>query len=335
MTYQISLIRGDGIGPEICDAALAVLEALKVSIEWDEQIAGALALREVGTPLPEATLRSVRRCRVALKGPLTTEIGKGFPSVNVMLRKRLKLFANVRPVRSLGAFHKNYENIDIVVVRENTEGLYAGIEHVIAPGVVESIKVTTRKASEDIARFAFEYAKREKRKKITAIHKANIMKRSDGLFLECSRRIAKRHPKIQYNEMLVDNSCMQLVTNPHQFDMLLLENLYGDIVSDLTAGLVGGLGLTPGSNIGKRAAIFEAIHGSAPDIAGQGIANPTAIILTAALMLDHLREGRAANRIRRGVRKVLAQKKYRTPDLGGKATTKSYTDALIRTLKKG
>lgn len=332
MLYKVTLIRGDGIGPEICESVLVVLAALRVKITWDEQLGGQKALKTFNDPLPATTIRSIQRNRVALKGPLATEIAKGFPSVNVMLRKRLKLYANVRPVLTMGPFHQGYDDIDMVVVRENTEGLYAGIEHEIADGVVESIKVTTRKASEAIARYAFEYAERQQRKKITAIHKANIMKKSDGLFLDCARRVAKRYPKIEYNEMLVDNACMQLVTRPHQFDVLLLENLYGDIVSDLTAGLIGGLGLAPGSNLGQKVAIFEAVHGSAPDIAGKGEANPTALLLAAGLMLDHLGERRAAKRLRVGIKKVLGQRKNWTRDLGGRATTKQFTQALVRAL---
>jgi len=332
MAYQVTLIRGDGIGPEICEATLAVLAASGVKIQWDEQIGGLEALKLQGSSLPKATLRSIRKNRVALKGPMTTPVGTGFPSVNVRLRKILKLYANVRPVKSLGRLPSLYKDIDLVIMRENTESLYAGIEHEIAPGVVESIKVITRKASMNIARYAFEYAKRHKRKKVTAIHKANIMKLSDGLFLDCARRVARKYPNIEFDDKIVDNACMQLVLKPQQFDILLLENLYGDIVSDLAAGLVGGLGVTPGANIGKREAIFEAVHGSAPDIAGQGIANPTAMILSSALMLDHLGKKKAATKIRAAVTQVLRHKRNWTRDLGGKATTKQFTKAVIKNL---
>lgn len=333
MAHRITLIKGDGIGPEICDVALAAIAATGVNIDWDEQLAGAEALRWHESPLPDATVRSIQKNRLALKGPLTTAVAEGFVSINVTLRKKFKLYANVRPIRSLGRLNPHYKDIDMVVMRENTEDLYAGIEHEVAPGVVESIKVITKKASELIARYAFEYAVKHKRRKVTAIHKANIMKLSDGLFLECARRIAKRYPKVEYDEKIVDNACMQLVTRPQQFDILLLENLYGDIVSDLAAGLVGGLGVTPGSNIGEKAAIFEAVHGSAPDIAGQGIANPTALLLSCALMLDHLKEKRAAQKIRNAVQKVLAQRRYWTPDLGGKATTKQLGNAIIKEIR--
>ncbi len=330
--HRITLIRGDGIGPEICDATLAVLESCRVKIDWDEQLAGQGAVKALGAPLPDQTVRSIKRNHVALKGPLTTQVGKGFASVNVMLRKQLKLYANVRPVRSMGQLSAHYRDIDMVIMRENTEDLYSGIEHEIAPGVVESIKVITRKASERIARYAFEYAKRHKRKKVTAIHKANIMKLSDGLFLDCARRVAKKYPRIEFDDKIVDNACMQLVTRPQQFDILLLENLYGDIVSDLAAGLVGGLGVTPGSNIGAKGAVFEAVHGSAPDITGQGIANPTAMILSSALMLDYLGETKAAARIRKAVSQTLASKRNWTPDLGGKSNTKKITSAIIKAL---
>lgn len=333
MAHHITLIRGDGIGPEICDVAVEVLKACQVPIVWDEQVAGRNGVRVAGTPLPPNTIRSIAKNRVALKGPITTEVGKGFSSINVLLRKKFKLYANVRPVKSIGRLSPHYKDIDMVVMRENTEDVYSGIEHEVAPGVVESIKVITKKASEAIAHYAFTYAKRHKRRKVTAIHKANIMKLSDGLFLDCARRVSRKYPRIEYTEMIVDNACMQLVTRPQQFDILLLENLYGDIVSDLAAGLVGGLGVTPGSNIGKKVAIFEAVHGSAPDIAGQGVANPTAILLSAALMLDHLHESKAADKIRRAVQGVLANRRHWTQDLGGKATTKEFTRAVLRAIK--
>ncbi len=332
MAYKVTLIEGDGIGPEISEAAVAVLDAVGVKILWDEQIAGLTAVKLKETPLPTETIRSIKKNKVALKGPLTTQVGRGFSSVNVLLRKTFKLYANVRPVQSLGQLNSHYKDIDMVIMRENTEDLYSGIEHEIAPGVVESIKVITRKASESIARYAFEYAKKHKRKKVTAIHKANIMKLSDGLFLDCARKISKKYPGIEFDDKIVDNACMQLVTRPQQFDVLLLENLYGDIISDLAAGLVGGLGVTPGSNIGKKEAIFEAVHGSAPDIAGQGIANPTAMILSCALMLDHLDEKKAATKIRAAITAVLKQKRNWTRDLGGKANTKQFMNAVIKAL---
>ncbi|MBI1910107.1 MAG: isocitrate/isopropylmalate dehydrogenase family protein [Deltaproteobacteria bacterium] len=331
--YRVTLIRGDGIGPEITDVALQVLAATGAKIQWDEQIAGLRAIDRLGTPLPEATLQSIRKNKVALKGPLTTPVGKGFSSVNVLIRKEFNFYANVRPVKSLPALSDRFGPVDLVIVRENTEDLYSGIEHIVSPGVVESVKVITRKASLRIANFAFKYAEQNGRKKVTAIHKANIMKLSDGLFLDCARQVAKKYPKIHYDELIVDNACMQLVLNPSRFDILLLENLYGDIVSDLAAGLIGGLGLVPGGNIGESGALFEAVHGSAPDIAGKQKANPVALVLSAAMMLDHLGEKKAADKIRRAVEKVLSQKKFRTPDLGGKATTKEMGEAIVKRIR--
>ncbi len=330
MSYNLTLLPGDGIGPEVTEAALAVLEATGVKIQWDRALAGQQAIEKFSDPLPEETLTLLKKNQVALKGPIGTPIAKGFGSVNVLMRKKLNLYANLRPIKSLKGKLSRYENIDLIVVRENTEGLYAGIEHEVAPGVVESIKVITEKASLRISEFAFQLAQKEKRKKITAIHKANIMKLSDGLFLACSRKVSEGFPDILYKEMIVDNSCMQLVLNPKQFDILLLENLYGDIVSDLCAGLVGGLGLVPGANIGTDAAIFEAVHGNAPDIAGKGIANPIAMILTSAMMLKYLGENSCAQAIENAVNAVTEKGEVLTPDLGGKATTKEVTQAIIK-----
>lgn len=327
----ITLIEGDGIGPEITAAMKIVARATGLPIVFTPASAGLKALEESVELLPEKTLKQIKSNGVALKGPLTTPVGKGFRSINVLLRKTLKLFANVRPVRSIPKISP-YQGVDLVIMRENTEGLYAGIEHEIAPGVVESIKVVTRQASLRIARYAFEYALAQGRKKVTAIHKANIMKLSDGLFLECARKVAKGYPKIAYNELIVDNACMQLVQNPQQFDVLLLENLYGDIVSDLAAGLVGGLGLVPGANIGKKWAIFESVHGSAPDIAGKNKANPTAMILTFAMMLEFLGERKMAKKVQEAVYACLAQKRYRTPDLGGRASTEALGQAIANIL---
>lgn len=329
MSHRVTLISGDGIGPEITAAVREVVAAAGVKIVWEEAFAGREGVEKKGHPLPEETLRSIRKNGVALKGPLETEVGKGFPSVNVLIRKQLHLYANIRPAKSLEGIATQYRNIDLVILRENTEDLYSGIEHVVAPGVVESIKVITRKASRRIAEFAFDYARKNDRKKVTAIHKANIMKLSDGLFLDCARKVAEKFPKIEYNEMIVDNACMQLVLRPHQFDILLLENLYGDIVSDLTAGLVGGLGVVPAANIGEKGAVFEAVHGTAPDIAGRGRANPIALLLSACLMLDYLGERRAAGRIRGAVRRVVGRRDILTPDLGGSATTTELTRAIV------
>ncbi len=331
--YRVTLIEGDGIGPEICAEMLKVLEATRVSIQFDRAFAGQTALEKFADTIPDQTLRLIKKNRVAIKGPLTTPIAKGFGSINVLLRKKLQLYANVRPVKSFPAISP-YPDIDLVIMRENTEDLYSGIEHEIAPGVVESIKVITRVASLRIANYAFDYAQKNKRKKVTSIHKANIMKLSDGLFLNCARQVSKKYPSIQYNELIVDNACMQLVTRPQQFDVLLLENLYGDIVSDLCAGLVGGLGLVPGANIGKKYALFESVHGSAPDIAGKGIANPIAIILTMSMMLLHLGERAASEAVQAAVRQVLKEKKVRTPDLGGKNTTAEMGDELAKKVKK-
>ena len=334
MKHKITLIPGDGIGTEITSAVVRIIEASGVQIEWDSFVAGAEALSRFGDPLPQPVLDSIRQNRVALKGPLTTPVGSGFASVNVRLRKTLDLYANLRPVRTLPGVKTPFGELDLVVVRENTEDLYSGIEHVVVPGVVESIKIITEKASTRIAKFAFEYAKKESRKKITAIHKANIMKLSDGLFLDCFRKVAAEHPEIIADDKIVDNACMQLVMRPQQFDVLLLENLYGDIISDLAAGLVGGLGIVPGANIGELGAVFEAVHGSAPDIAGMGIANPTAMLQSAVLMLRYLNERDAAELIEKALIHTLATKDVRTKDLGGTASTMEFTEAIVASMKE-
>jgi isocitrate dehydrogenase (NAD+) len=333
--YTVTLIPGDGIGPEVVAAAVRVLTATGIPFEWETQPVGATAIGEFGTPLPPQVLESIRRNKLALKGPTETPVATGHRSVNVELRKQLDLYANLRPVESLPGVKSRYEGVDLVVVRENTEDLYSGLEHVVVPGVVESIKIITEKASTRIARFAFDYARSHSRKKITAVHKANIMKLSDGLFLDCCRKVAKEYAEVVYEEMIVDATCMQLVLDPDRFDVLLLENLYGDIVSDLTAGLVGGLGMAPGANIGVSVALFEAVHGSAPDLAGKNLANPMALILSGALMLDHLGEHEAANRVRQAVRAVLAEGRKLTRDLGGTAGTTEIAEAIASKLPAG
>jgi isocitrate dehydrogenase (NAD+) len=326
--YTVTLIPGDGIGPEVVGATVRVLTATGIAFDWETEQAGATAIGEHGSALPSRTLDSVRRNKLALKGPTETPIGTGHRSVNVELRTQLDLYANLRPVESLPGVKSRYQDVDLVVVRENTEDLYSGLEHVVVPGVVESLKIITEKASTRIARFAFDYARAHARKKITAIHKANIMKLSDGLFLDCCRKIAKEYAEVVYEEMIVDATCMQLVLDPDRFDVLLLENLYGDIVSDLCAGLVGGLGMAPGANIGTSVALFEAVHGSAPDIAGKNLANPIALILSGALMLDHIGEKEAAERVRRAVRAVLLEARKLTRDLGGTAGTTEIAEAI-------
>lgn len=330
MKHTITLIPGDGIGPEVASNVVRILEAAGLEVTWETHYAGAQALEKFGTTLPDELLASITRNKVALKGPITTPVGKGFASVNVGLRKTLDLYANLRPVRALPNVPCRYPELDLVIVRENTESLYAGLEHVVVPGVVESIKIITEKASTRIAKFAFEYAVREGRKRITAAHKANIMKLSDGLFLECFRNVAKDYPAIAADDRIIDNACMQLVMRPEQFDVMLLENLYGDIVSDLCAGLVGGLGLVPAANIGERGAVFEAVHGSAPDIAGQGIANPTALLQSGILMLRYLGEREAADKVETSMLKVFEEGKVRTRDIGGSARTAEFADAIIQ-----
>jgi isocitrate dehydrogenase (NAD+) len=332
MPHTITLIPGDGIGPEVSSAVVRIVEATGVDIKWETHYAGAQALEKFGSTLPEDLLESIKRNRVALKGPITTPVGKGFTSVNVGLRKALDLYANVRPVRALPNVPARYPELDLVVVRENTEDLYSGLEHVVVPGVVESIKIITEKASTRIARYAFEFARREGRKKVTAVHKANIMKLSDGLFLDCFRKVSTEYPEITADDKIVDNACMQLVMRPEQFDIMLLENLYGDIVSDLCAGLIGGLGLVPGANIGELGAVFEAVHGSAPDIAGQGIANPTALLQSGILMLRHLGEREAADRVERAMLKVYTDGRVRTRDVGGTAHTDEFAHAVVEAM---
>jgi isocitrate dehydrogenase (NAD+) len=335
MSHTVTLIPGDGIGPEVTEAVLRIIAVAGVSIEWLPFDAGLLALERHGTTLPIELLDSIRRTRVALKGPVTTPIGEGFTSVNVGLRKALSLFANVRPVWSIDGIPSRYSDIDLVIVRENTEDLYSGLEHEVVPGVVESLKVISQDASMRIARFAFDYARRNGRKSITAVHKANIMKLGDGLFLKCVRAVARENVDIPYNERIVDAVCMQLVINPHQFDLLVLPNLYGDIVSDLCAGLVGGLGVVPGANLGEDIAVFEAVHGSAPDIAGKNLANPTALLLSALMMLRHIHEDTAADRIMRALGRVLAAGTVRTGDLGGSATTTTFTNTVCHAIEQG
>jgi isocitrate dehydrogenase (NAD+) len=328
MAYDITLIPGDGIGPEVVAAAVRILEATGLAFRWETQAAGASAIGSEGTALPPRVLDSIRKNKLALKGPTETPVGKGHRSVNVELRKTLDLYANLRPVRTLPGVKSRYDGVDLVVVRENTEDLYSGLEHVVVPGVVESLKIITEKASLRIARFAFDHARKNKRKRVTAIHKANIMKLSDGLFLDCCRAVAKDFPEVTYDEMIVDNTCMQLVLDPTRFDVLLLENLYGDIVSDLCAGFIGGLGMAPGANIGEQVAIFEAVHGSAPDIAGKNLANPMALVLSSAMMLDHVGEADAARRVREAVYAVLREGKKLTRDLGGTAGTTEIAEAI-------
>jgi isocitrate dehydrogenase (NAD+) len=327
-THTITLIPGDGIGPEVTAAAIRVIEATGLSFAWETEAAGSSAVGEHGTPLPPRVLEAVRRNKLGLKGPTETPVGTGHRSVNVALRKELDLYANLRPVRSLPGVKSRYENVDIIVVHENTEDLYSGLEHVVVPGVVESIKIITERASTRIARFAFEYARTHDRKRVSAIHKANIMKLSDGLFLDCCRKVAREYSEIRYDEIIVDALCMQLVLDPTRFDVLLLENLYGDIVSDLCAGFIGGLGMAPGANIGEQIAVFEAVHGSAPDIAGKNVANPIALILSGAMLLDHLGELDAARRVRSAVDAVLVEGKHLTRDLGGRAGTTEIAEAI-------
>ncbi|GAW91603.1 isocitrate dehydrogenase (NAD(+)) [Calderihabitans maritimus] len=333
MKHVITLIPGDGIGPEITEAARRVLDASGVEIEWEVVEAGEAVIKEYGTPLPEPVLDSIRKNKVALKGPLTTPVGTGFRSVNVALRKALDLYANVRPAKTLPGVNSRYDNIDLIVVRENTEDLYAGVEHMVGEDAAESIKIITRRASERIVRFAFELAKNQNRRKVTAVHKANILKLSDGLFLECARKVAQEYPEIEFEDRIVDNMCMQLVQKPELYDVLVMPNLYGDILSDLCAGLVGGLGVAPGANIGDEAAVFEPVHGSAPKYAGQNKVNPLAIILSGVMMLEHLGEFEAAARVRQAVNEVLEEKKFVTYDLGGSAGTSEMADAIIRKMQ--
>lgn len=331
--HTITLIPGDGIGPEIIAATVRIIEATGVDIEWETQILGAQAQEKYGTTLPESTIESIKRNKVALKGPQMTPVGKGFTSVNVGLRKALDLYANVRPVKALPNVECRYPELDLVIIRENTEGLYSGLEHIVVPGVVESLKIITEKASTRIAKYAFEHARDNGRKKVTAVHKANIMKVSDGLFLECFYKVAKDFPELDADDKIIDNCCMQLVMRPQQFEVLVMENLYGDIVSDLCAGLIGGLGLAPGANIGEQGAVFEAVHGSAPDIAGQGIANPTAILMSGIMMLRHMGEMDAAQRAETAMFEVFTEGKSLTRDLGGTAKTNEFARAIVEKIE--
>lgn len=332
MAHTLTLIPGDGIGPEVTSAVVRILDAAGVQITWERHDAGVIAYKKSGQTLPVELLDSIKRNKVALKGPCTTPIGEGFTSVNVGLRKALDLYANLRPVSNLPGVHSRFANVDLVIVRENTEDLYAGLEHLIVPGVVESLKIITEAASTRIAEFAFQHAVREGRRKVTAIHKANIMKLGDGLFLDSVRTVARKYPQVQYDEKIVDAACMHLVMRPEQYDVLVLPNLYGDIVSDLCAGLVGGLGVVPGANLGLDTAVFEAVHGSAPDIADQNVANPTALLLSAIMMLTHIGEREAATRVKRALDTVLEAGAVRTRDLGGSASTTEFTHALCQAL---
>jgi isocitrate dehydrogenase (NAD+) len=333
MAHRVTLIPGDGIGPELAEATRRVLDATGIEFDWEVVDAGEAVIAEYGTPLPEHVLESIRRNKVALKGPITTPVGEGFRSVNVTLRQALGLYANLRPARSMKGLETRYEDVDLVIVRENTEDLYAGIEHMVTPDAAESIKIITRVASERIARFAFDYAVANGRRKVTAVHKANIMKLSDGLFLESCRTVAAEFDgRVEFEDRIVDNMCMQLVQKPDLYDVIVLPNLYGDIVSDLAAGLVGGLGVAPGANIGTEAAVFEPVHGSAPKYAGQDKANPTALILSGALMLRHLGHPDTADRVERALRDVIAEGRTVTYDLGGTAGTRAFADAIIERL---
>jgi isocitrate dehydrogenase (NAD+) len=337
MRHKVTLLPGEGIGPEVSGATKRILEAAGVLIDWDEFGARAENTDSAtvkGVVLNELAIESVRKNRVGLKGPMATAVAGGAPSVNVALRKSLELYANLRPVKNLPGVKSHFDGVDVVIVRENTEDLYSGLEHEVVPGVVESLKIITEKASTRIAEFAFKYAKENGRKKIHAIHKANIMKLSDGLFLKSIRTVAEKFPEIEYKEMIVDNACLQIVMKPEQFDILLLPNLYGDVMSDLAAGLVGGLGVVPSGNIGESCAIFEAVHGTAPDIAGKGLANPTALLMSAGLMLKHLGERRAAERIEAALINVYREGKHVTRDVGGTAGTQEFTDAVVAALPK-
>lgn len=333
MAYNITLIPGDGIGPEVMESARKIVDASGVKINWEIAEAGEKVINDYGTPLPSYVIESIKKNKIALKGPITTPIAKGFRSVNVTLRQELNLYANVRPVKTYSGVPSRYENVDLIIVRENTEDLYAGIEHKIGEEAAESIKIITKKASDRIVKFAFEFAESQGRDNVVAVHKANIMKLSDGLFLKCAREISEEHTKIQFSDMIVDAMSMRLVQSPEKYDVLVMPNLYGDILSDMAAGLVGGLGVVPGANIGDDIAVFEAVHGSAPDIAGKNIANPTAAILTGVMMLKYLEEFEAAEKIDNAVSKVLKEGKVVTSDLGGKATTMEFTEEVINKLQ--
>jgi isocitrate dehydrogenase (NAD+) len=332
MINTVTLLPGDGIGPEIMAATVRVLEAAGAKLKWETVTLGTETVAKTGQLLPAEVLDLIRRNRVALKGPMTTPIGTGHASLNVALRKTFTLYANLRPCKSIAGIKSRYENVDLIIVRENTEGEYSGLEHEVVPGVVESLKIITRVASERVARFAFNYAATHGRKRVTAVHKANIMKKSDGLFLECTREVAKKYPKIKYDELIVDNACLQLTLEPSRYDVLVMPNLYGDIISDLCAAFVGGLGVMPSGNIGDECAVFEAVHGTAPDIVGQGKANPTALIRSSVMMLRHIGQLGAADRIERAVHRVIGEGKHTTADLGGKASTGEYVDAIIAQL---
>ena len=334
MTHKVTLIPGDGIGPEVTHAVVRILEATGVKFEWETFAVGTEAYEKYGEYIPKDLIASLERTRVGLKGPVTTPVGGGFPSINVALRKKFELYANFRPIRNLPHIPTRYPDVDLIIIRENTEGLYSGLEHEVVPGVVESLKIMTEKASTRIAKFAFEYARRNQRKKIHAIHKANIMKLSDGLFLRCARNVAKEYPEITYAEHIVDNTCMQLVMNPYQYDMLVMENLYGDILSDLCAAFVGGLGFVPSANLGDECAVFEAVHGSAPDIAGKNLANPTALLRSALLMARHLGEHAASTQIRNALERVYRHREKLTRDIGGQAGTSQFADAVIEEMAK-
>jgi isocitrate dehydrogenase (NAD+) len=329
MSHTVTLIPGDGIGPEVTKAVVRILEATGVKFEWETFAVGADAYEKRGEYIPKEVIESIERTRVVLKGPVTTPVGGGFSSINVALRRKFELYANFRPIRNLPHIPTRYPDVDLIIVRENTESLYSGLEHEVVPGVIESLKIITEKASTRIARFAFEYAHKNQRKKIHAIHKANIMKLSDGLFLRCCRNIAKDYPEVTYGEHIVDNTCMQLVMNPYQYDMLVMENLYGDIISDLCAAFVGGLGFVPSANLGDDCAMFEAVHGSAPDIAGKNIANPTALLRSALLMVRHLGEHDASMQIRNALERVYRHREKLTRDIGGQAGTSEFADAVI------
>ena len=334
MKHRITLIPGDGVGPEVTKPALKIIKGAGVDVEWETCLAGAEALKKHCTTIPKQLLDSFERNKVALKGPVTTPVGEGFASVNVELRQSFNLYANLRPIKNLPGVPARYQNVDLIVVRENTEGLYSGIEHEVVPGVMESLKIITETASTRIAKFAFNYARANGRKKVAAIHKANIMKLTDGLFLLCARNVAAKYPKIGFADLIVDNACLQLVLDPTRLDVLLLENLYGDIVSDLAAGLVGGLGVVPGANLGDSHALFETVHGSAPDIKGKKIANPTAMILAAVMLLDHVGERRAAKRIYDALETVLLKGERLTPDLHGRSSTTQFADAIMREVER-
>ena len=335
MSTPVTLIPGDGIGPEVVNAAVEAIEAAGAKLSWERAAAGAGAVPTHGTPIPAETLDSIRRNRLALKGPLATPVGEGYRSVNVALRKEFDLYANVRPARSFAGVETRYTGVDLVVIRENTQGLYSGVEHYIDDEhtAAESISIITRKGSERIIEYAFKYCKENHRRRLTLVHKANILKCTSGLFLECGRRLAAQHPEVEFKEMIVDNCAMQLVKNPQQFDVIVTTNLFGDILSDLTSGLIGGLGLTAGANVGREAALFEAVHGTAPDIAGKGVANPTAVMLAGVMLLEHIGERTAAERLSTAIREAISAKEAVTPDLGGSATTRMFSQAVLKRLR--